>query len=135
MFPESGDAPSSQRQENTHPPGRPVTYLIDKSRGNYPSEPSIKDVETWLGWWACQLDTPCWWIDLTAIPGVEDPRKLAQKIWASFSIPAVRSKVFLGQGYTAPLAPKCLTQNVFLLDELSYQDIQQQPFLLTVAYA
>ena len=32
-------------------------------------------------------------------------------------------------------APKCLTWNMFLLDELSYQDVQQQPFLLTVAYA
>ena len=54
---------------------------------------------------------------------------------ASFSIPAVRSRVFLGQVYTAPPASKCLTQNVFLLDELSYQDMQQQPFLLTVAHA
>ena len=34
-----------------------------------------------------------------------------------------------------PPAPKCLTWNVFLPDELSYQDVLQQPFLLTVAYA
>ena len=32
-------------------------------------------------------------------------------------------------------APKCLTWNGFLPDELSYQDMRQQPFLLTVAYA
>ena len=57
------------------------------------------------------------------------------KIWASFLIPKVRSRVFLGQDYTTPPAPKCLTWNVFLPDELSYQDVQQQPFLLTVAYA
>ena len=76
----------------------------------------------------------CWWTELTAIPEVEDPQKLAQKIQASFSIPAVRSRVYWGQGYTAPPAPKCLTQNVFLRDELSYQDLWQQPFLLTVAY-
>ena len=44
---------------------------------------------------------------------VEDPWKLAQKICASFSILAVRSKVFLGQGYTAPPASMCLTWNVF----------------------
>ena len=43
-------------------------------------------------------------------------------------------KVFLGQDYTTSPAPKCLTWNVFLPDELSYQDVQQQPFLLTVAY-
>ena len=102
---------------------------------SYCSEPSIIDVETWLDWWACQLDMPFWWTELTAIPGVEDPWKLTQKIWASFSIPEVRSRVFLGQDYTTPPAPKCLTWNVFLPDELSYQDVQQQPFLLTVAYA
>ena len=112
-----------------------MDYLNAESRGNYLLEPSIKDVETWLDWLACQLDMPCWWMELTAIPGMEDPKKLAWKIWASFSIPAVRSQVFLGQGYTTPPVPKCLTWNVFLPDELSYQDVQQQPFLLTVAYA
>ena len=106
-----------------------------KRRENYPSEPSIRDVETWLDWQAHQLETPCWGMELTAIPRVEDRWKLAWKIWSSFSIPAVRTRVFLGQGYTAPPAPKCLTQNVFLPDELSYQDMQQQPFLLTEAYA
>ena len=39
------------------------------------------------------------------------------------------------QDYTAPPAPKCLIQNVFLPNELSYQDAWQQPFLLTIAYA
>ena len=91
-------------------------------RVDYPLEPSIVDVETWLDWQACQLDMPCWWTELTAIPGVEDPWKLIQQIWAS-SIPEVRSRVFPGQDYTAPPAPKCLTCNVFLPDELSYQDV------------
>ena len=106
-----------------------------EGRGNYPLEPSIQDVETWLDWQACQMDMPYWWTELTTIPGVEDPWKLAWKIHASFSILAFRSKVFPGQGYTTPPALKCLTQNVFLPDELSYQDMWQQPFLLTVAYA
>ena len=74
-------------------------------------------------------------MELTAIPGVEDPQKLTWKIQASFLIPEVTNRVFLGQDYTTPPAPKCLTWNVFLPDELSYQDVQQQPFLLTVAYA
>ena len=112
-----------------------MAYPNARSRGNYLLEPSIKDIETWLDWKARQLDMPCWWGELTAIPGVEDPRKLDWKIQASFLIPAVRNQVFLGQGYTTAPAPKCLTWNVFLLDELSYQDAQQQPFLLTVAYA
>ena len=106
----------------------------EESGESYPPEPSIKDSETWLDWQAHQLDMPCWWMELTAIPGVEDPWKLTQKIWASFSIPVVRSRVLPGQGYTTPPAPKCLTWNIFLPDELSYQDVQQQPFLLTVAY-
>ena len=76
---------------------------------SYPPEPSIIDVETWLDWWAHQLDMPYWWMELTAIPGVEDPQKLSQKIQTSFSIPEVRSRVFPGQDYTAPPAPKCLT--------------------------
>ena len=80
------------------------------------------------------MDMPYWWMELTASPGVEDPWKLAWKIHASFSIPAVRSKVFPGQGYTATPARRCLIQSVLLPDKLSYQDMQQQPFLLTVAY-
>ena len=40
---------------------------------SYPQEPSIVDVETWLDWQAHQLDMPYWWMELTAIPGVEDP--------------------------------------------------------------
>ena len=76
---------------------------------------------------------PCWWTELGAIPGVEDPWKLTQKIWASL-ISEVRSRVFPRQDYTAPPAPKRLTWNVFLPNELSYQDMWQQPFLLTVTY-
>ena len=41
----------------------------------------------------------------------------------------------LEQEYTAPPAPRCLNRNAFLPDELSYQDIWQQPSLLMVAYA
>ena len=81
------------------------------------------DFETWLDWQAHQLDMPCWQTELTAIPGVEDPWKLAQKIWASSLIPKVRSRVFPGQDYTTSPAPKCLTWNVFLPDKLSYQDV------------
>ena len=129
-------SPSSSRQGRRVAFWEPEVELDPKEGGeNYPPEPPIVDVETWLDWQACQLDMPCGWRELTAIPGVEDPWKLAQKIWASFSIPKVRSRVFTGQDYTASPAPKCLTQNMFLLDELSYQDVWQKPFLLTVAYA
>ena len=78
---------------------------------------------------------PTWWLELRAIPGVRDLQKLAHKIWASFSIPEVRMMAILGQKYTVPPTPKCLDRDTFLLDELSYQDVQQQPVLLMVAYA
>ena len=93
------------------------------------------DVETWLDWQASQLSTPCWWWELQAIPGVKDLQKLTHKIWTSFSIPKVRSRTFWGQDFTVPPAPKCLNRNAFLSDGLWCQDVQQQPFLLTLTYA
>ena len=82
-----------------------------------------------------KLGTPPWWSELKAILGVRGPRKLAHKIWASLYIPEFRMRAFLEQEYTVPPAPKCLNGNAFLPDELSYQDVWQQPILLTVAYA
>ena len=102
---------------------------------DYSLEPSVSDVEIWLEWQAQQLGTPAWWSELNAIPGVEDPRELTCKIRASFYIPEVKMRAFLEQKYTVPPTPKCLNRNTFLPDELSYQDIWQQPTLLTIAYA
>ena len=101
---------------------------------DYSLEPSVSDVETWLEWQAQQLGTPAWWSELEAILGVEDQQELTCKIWASFYIPKVRMRAFFEQEYTVPPAPKCLSRNAFLLDELSYQDVQQQPTLLMIAY-
>ena len=42
---------------------------------------------------------------------------------------------FLEQEYTVPPTPKCLNRNAFLPDELSYQEVWQQPILLMVTYA
>ena len=102
---------------------------------DYSLEPSVSDVETWLEWQAQQLGTPAWWSELEAISGVKDLQKLTCKIRASFYIPEVRMRAFLEQEYTVPSAPKCLNRNAFFPDELSYQDVWQQPTLLTVAYA
>ena len=44
-------------------------------------------------------------------------------------------RAFPEQEYTVHPAPKCLDRNAFLLDELSYQDIWQQPVILMIAYA
>ena len=62
IYPEDSDGvpPSAWRQETVHPMGRPMAYQDAKGKGNYLSKPFIKDVETWLDWWACQRDMPYW---------------------------------------------------------------------------
>ena len=44
-------------------------------------------------------------------------------------------RTLLEPEYTVPPTPKSLDRNAFLPDELSYQDMQQQPALLMIAYA
>ena len=112
-----------------------ITYPDIRNRLGYPPEPSIRNYEIWLDWQECQLDTPHWWVELTAIPKVEDPRRLAQKICTSFLILAVRCEALPGQDYTVPPSPKCLTRGRFLPNDPSYWDVWQQPLLLTMAYA
>ena len=94
----------------------------------------VSDVETWLEWQANQMGTSAWWMELQAILGIRDPWKLAWKIRASFYIPKVRMRTLLEPGYTVPPAPRSLDRNTFLPDNLSYQDVQQKPALLTVTY-
>ena len=90
----------------------------------------------WLDWQAPLLDTPHWWAELTAIPEVDDPKKLAWKICTYFLIP-VQSGVRPSQ---AKITPRSLLPNVSpgvdsspmtLLIRMS----RWQPLLLTVAYA
>ena len=123
------------RPEMVHPQDMPKTYLDLGNRMGYPPEPSIKNYKMWMDWQACQLDTPHWWAELTAIPEVEDSRKLAQKICTSSLIPAVRCEALPSQDCTVPPAPKCLTRGRFLPDDPSYQDVWWQPLLLTLVYA
>ena len=103
-------------------------------RGDCLNEPSINDLELWLECQAEQLGTPTWWGELEAIPGITDPCKFAQKICASFYILEVWSRMSPGQEYSAPPAPRSLNRGAFLLEKLKYQDVRQQPALLTIAY-
>ena len=102
-------------------------------------EPSIDNSEMWLEWQACQVDTPNWWKELVTIPNVGDPKRLAQKICASFKVPRVRCKTLRDHGeYTTPPALKCIQRNMFLSDtssHLLYQDYQLKPPQKTIAYA
>ena len=67
------------RSPSGPPPGRRVTFREPEVEPNskrgaedYSLKPSLSDVETWLEWQACQLSTPAWWSELTAILGLKD---------------------------------------------------------------
>ena len=99
------------------------------------TEPSVGDLDTWLEFQVGQLGTPAWWEELEAIPGIKDWHKFAQKIRASFYVLEVWIRVSLEQGFTMPPAPWSLNRSTFLPEKPTYQDMQQQPTLLTIAYA
>ena len=106
-----------------------------KEEASCSTEPSINDLETWLEFQAGQLGSPMWWEELGAILGIEDWHKFAWKIRASFYVQEVWLRASLEQGYTMPLAPQSLNRSAFCLERLTYQDVRQQPALLTIAYA
>ena len=47
-------------------------------------EPPIEGLEKWVTWRAWTYETPSWWQELVMVPGVEDHKKLAREVWASF---------------------------------------------------
>ena len=117
----SPDGPLSGRRVTFRNPE--VETSSERDTEDYSTEPSVSDVETWLEWQANQLGTPTWWMEPQAIPGIRDPQKLAQKIRASFYIPEVRMRTLMESGYTVPSTLRSLDRNVFLPDDLSYQDV------------
>ena len=95
---------------------------------------AIRDLEALLEHQAGQLGTPTWWRELEAVQDIEDPCKFAQKIWASFYVPEVRSWTNPSQLFSMPPAPRKLNRGAFYPKGLEYQDVRQRPTLLTVAY-
>ena len=77
---------------------------------------------------------PHWWEELTAIPHVGDVKKLAQKIHASFNIPAVQCEALGNQEYIVPPWTQ-VPKGMFLPDSSSYHDIWLKPHIFTLAYA
>ena len=122
------------------PPNRWVSFcmpeggdVMTKSE-DHVTKPSIKDLESWLEHQVGQLGTPTWWRELEAIPGIQDPCKFAQKIWASSYVLEVWFWMVLGQQYSMPPAPRSLNRGAFHPERLEYQDVRQRLALLTVAY-
>ena len=98
------------------------------------TKPAIEDLEAWLEHQVGQLGTPSWWRELEAVPDIEDTCKFAQKIWASFYVPEVRSQTNPSQPFSTPPAPRNLNRGAFYPKGLEYQDVRQRPTLITVAY-
>ena len=75
-----------------------------------------------------------WWKELGAILGITDWQKFTRKIWMSFYILEIQSRMFPEEEYSVPPAPQSLNRGTYLPDNLAYQDVRWQPALLTVAY-
>ena len=51
------------------------------------SKPPIGELQRWVMWKALTYKTPGWWQELTKVPGVDDCKKLACEVQASFASP------------------------------------------------
>ena len=51
-----------------------------------PLEPVVLEFSQWVPWKAEKCETPDWWSKLLVVPGMEDYRKLAREVWASFQL-------------------------------------------------
>ena len=47
-------------------------------------KPPIEELEKWVTWKAWAYETPSWWPELVMVPGVDNHKKLAYEVWASF---------------------------------------------------
>ena len=69
------------------------------AEGENPSvEPSVSDLEAWLEYQFTQIGTPMWWKELEAVLAITNWQKFARKIWVSFYILEVQSRMFPGGG-------------------------------------
>ena len=60
---------------------------LDDEGERMPPEPMILDFGLWVPWKVERCETPEWWMELSAVPGKEDTRKLAREVRASFGLP------------------------------------------------
>ena len=47
-------------------------------------KPPVEELESWVIWKSQKQDTSGWWQELAEVPGVDDPKKLAWEVQASF---------------------------------------------------
>ena len=52
-----------------------------------PPEPGVLEFSQWVPWKAKRCETQDWWSELSAVPGLEDYRKLVREVQAPFWLP------------------------------------------------
>ena len=104
-----------------------------------PLEPAILDFSLWVPWKAERCETPEWWMELLAVPGKEDARKLAREVRASFGLPWWLQELGSREAtLQAPPALPCLWRQKFMppADSIfACKDIREIPREKVVAYA
>ena len=104
-----------------------------------PPEPVVLEFSQWVPWKAEECKTLDWWTELSAVPGMEDCRKLAREVWASFWLPQQMQVLGMREAnLQAPPIPPCLCRWRFMLPAKSIyacRDIREIPQEKVVAYA
>ena len=74
-----------------------------------PLEPAVLEFSQWVPWKAKKCETPDWWSELLVVPGMENYRKLAREVWASFQLPQWMRELGMKEAnLQAPSTPPCL---------------------------
>ena len=104
-----------------------------------PPEPSVWELHKWVTWKTKATETPDWWRELLAVPGVPNCKRLAQKIQALISHPQRASEVEkMWDHCKAPPTPLCLRRERFQLPPntiFACQDIREVLREKTIVYA
>ena len=78
-------------------------------------EPLVEELESWVIWRSQKQDMPGWWQELAEVLGVDDPKKLAWQVQASFQLPQrISEQHRVENNHQAPPAPPCLHCKNFL---------------------
>ena len=103
-----------------------------------PPELPVWELHEWMTWKAKMTETPDWWRELLAVPGVPNGKRLVQTIQALFSHPKRASEVKKMKDHCeAPPAPLCLLRKSFQLPPdniFACQDIREIWRENTIAY-
>ena len=89
-------------------------------------------------WKVGKCDTPSWWMELSAVPGKDNTRKLTRQVRASFGLPQQLQELDAERAtLQAPPALPCLHLQTFMLlpDSIfASQDIREVPREKVVVY-